>query len=150
MAVQHYRTRSVKKKEYQPEWLLVDASGEIVGRLASALAKRLQGKHNPWYTAHINCGARIIVINADKIRFTGKKEANKCYSSYTGYPGGQRSTSPAKLREKGQVNRILRHAVKGMLPKSRLSRNEFMKNLYIYSGEEHSHEGQSPKKIKIT
>ena len=113
------------------------------------MAKLLRGKYKPTFTPHVDCGDNVIIINADKIVFTGKKETEKVYTRYTGYPGGQRFNTPAELRKKNDgCERILRHAVKGMLPKGPLGRS-ILKNLYIYEGTEHKHQAQQPKAIDI-
>ena len=109
----------------------------------------IRGKYKPSFTPHVDCGDNVIIINAEKARFTGKKETEKLYTRYTGYPGGQRFNTPAQLRKrKDGVDRILRHAVKGMLPKGRLGR-ALLDNLYVYEGAEHPHEAQKPRAIDI-
>ena len=122
---------------------------QVVGRLASKVAKLIRGKYKPSFTPHVDCGDNVILINADKVVFTGKKETDKVYTRYTGYPGGQRFNTPAELRKKnGGVDKMLRHAVKGMLPKGPLGRS-LLNNLYIYEGTEHPHEAQKPNAIDI-
>ena len=122
---------------------------QVVGRLCSKVAKLLRGKYKPNFTPHVDCGDNVIIINASKAYFTGKKETDKVYTRYTGYPGGQRFNTPAELRtRKGGVDKIIRHAVKGMLPKGPLGRH-IMDNLYVYEGTEHNHEAQKPKAIDI-
>ncbi len=117
--------------------------------LASKVAKLIRGKYKPSFTPHVDCGDNVIIINAEKIVFSGKKETDKVYTRYTGYPGGQRFNSPAELRtRKGGVDKILRHAVKGMLPKGRLGR-ALLDNLYIFEGAEHDKQAQQPKNIDI-
>ncbi|MCD8288739.1 MAG: 50S ribosomal protein L13 [Prevotella sp.] len=144
-----YKTFSLRKEDVKKEWLVVDATDQVVGRLASKVAKLIRGKYKPTYTPHIDCGDYVIIINADKVVFTGKKETDKQYISYTGYPGGQRFINPARLRAKTNgSDKILRHAVKGMLPKGRLGRR-LLTHLYIYDGTEHAHEAQKPKAIDI-
>ena len=138
------KTPCPKSNLINQEWKLVDASNQIVGRIASLIAHYLRGKHSPAYAPHLP-GANVVVINAAQVRFTGKKMRNKMYISYTGYPGGQRSTTPKNLLEK-HPNRILEHAVRGMLPKNRLGR-ELFRNLFMYSGAEHPHHGQQPQVI---
>ena len=121
----------------------------MVGRLCSKVAKLIRGKYKPSFTPHVDCGDNVIIINAEKARFTGKKETEKLYTRYTGYPGGQRFNTPAQLRKRTDgVDRILRHAVKGMLPKGRLGR-ALLDNLYVYEGAEHPHEAQKPRAIDI-
>ncbi|MBO5233703.1 MAG: 50S ribosomal protein L13 [Prevotella sp.] len=144
-----YKTISVNKETAKKEWVVIDASEQVVGRLASKVAKLLRGKYKPTFTPHVDCGDNVIIINADKIVFTGKKETEKVYTRYTGYPGGQRFNTPAELRKKNDgCERILHHAVKGMLPKGPLGRS-ILKNLYIYEGTEHKHQAQQPKAIDI-
>ena len=144
-----YKTISVNKETAKKEWVVIDASDQVVGRLASKVAKLLRGKYKPTFTPHVDCGDNVIIINADKIVFTGKKETDKVYTRYTGYPRGQRFNTPAQLRKKNDgCERILRHAVKGMLPKGPLGRS-ILKNLYVYEGTEHKHEAQKPKAIDI-
>ena len=146
-----YKTISVSKEDAQAkkEWVVIDATDQVVGRLCSKVAKLLRGKYKPTFTPHVDCGDNVIIINADKVVFTGKKETDKLYTRYTGYPGGQRFETPAKLRlrEDGSV-RIIRHAVKGMLPKGPLGR-KLLDNLFVYPGTEHKHEAQKPKAIDI-
>jgi large subunit ribosomal protein L13 len=142
-----YKTQSVNKNTVNKEWILVDAKGRHVGRLASQLAVILRGKHKPYFTPHVDCGDRIVVVNAGKVRLTGKKWAQKNYVSHTGYPGGQRSMTAEWLKNQFPT-RILSHAVKGMLPKNRLGRKLFL-NLFIYEGQTHAHEAQSPKPVVL-
>ena len=131
------------------EWVIIDATDQVVGRLCSKVAKLLRGKYKPCFTPHMDCGDNVIIINAKKVIFTGKKETDKVYTRYTGYPGGQRFNTPAQLRKKNDgVERIIRHAVKGMLPKGPLGRS-LLNNLKVYEGTEHPHEAQKPKVIDI-
>ena len=142
-----YKTVSINKENAKKEWVVIDASDQVVGRLASKVAKLLRGKYKPTFTPNADCGDNVIIINAAKIVFTGKKETEKVYTRYTGYPGGQRFNTPAQLRKRNDGGeRILRHAVKGMLPKGPLGRS-LMNNLYIYEGTEHKQEAQKPKTI---
>ena len=144
-----YKTISMNKETVKKEWVVIDASGQVVGRLCSKVAKLLRGKYKPTFTPHVDCGDNVIIINAQKVVFTGNKETDKLYTRYTGYPGGQRFDTPAKLRlKKDGAERIIRHAVKGMLPKGPLGRS-LLYNLYVYEGTEHPHEAQKPKTIKI-
>ncbi|MCI6492128.1 MAG: 50S ribosomal protein L13 [Prevotellaceae bacterium] len=144
-----YKTVSINKENAKKEWVVIDASDQVVGRLASKVAKLLRGKYKPTFTPNADCGDNVIIINAAKIVFTGKKETEKVYTRYTGYPGGQRFNTPAQLRKRNDGGeRILRHAVKGMLPKGPLGRS-LMNNLYIYEGTEHKQEAQQPKAIDI-
>ena len=119
------------------------------GRFCSKVAKLLRGKYKPNFTPNVDCGDNVIIINADKVVFTGKKETDKVYTRYTGYPGGQRFNTPAELRTRANgIDKIIRHAVKGMLPKNRLGR-ALMDNLYVFEGAEHNKEAQKPKAIDI-
>lgn len=142
-----YKTVSLNAKTVNKQWILVDASDMVVGRLSSQIAKVLRGKHRAGFTPHVDTGDNVIVINAEKVKFTGKKFNDKEYISYTGYPGGQRFTSPRKLTEKFP-ERILEYAVHGMLPKSKLG-NALKRNLYIYAGTEHPHVAQKPTEVKF-
>lgn len=144
-----YRTISANKDTVNKEWVVVDATDQIVGRLCSKVAKLLRGKYKPNFTPHVDCGDNVIIVNAAKVVFSGKKETDKVYTRYTGYPGGQRFDTPESLRKReGGVEKMIRHAVKGMLPKGTLGRS-LMHNLYIYEGPEHKHEAQQPKQIDI-
>jgi len=144
-----YKTISANAATVKKEWVVVDATDQVLGRLASKVAKLLRGKYKPSFTPHVDCGDNVIIINADKIVFTGKKETEKLYTRYTGYPGGQRFNTPAELRKRPfGTERIIKHAVKGMLPKGRLGRH-LLDNLYVYNGTEHKHEAQKPKAIDI-
>ena len=126
---------------------MIDATDAVLGRLASQAAKILRGKHKPGYTPHVDCGDNVIIINADKVKLTGKKLTDKVYLRHTGYPGGQRFATPADyLRKKPEF--IIEKAVKGMLPRTRLGA-AILKNLKVYAGEEHPHAAQSPKTIKL-
>ncbi|AEI47592.1 50S ribosomal protein L13 [Runella slithyformis] len=140
-----YKTVSANSATVQKDWIVVDANGEILGRLASQIAKILRGKHKPYFTPHVDCGDNVIVINADKIRLTGKKMTDKEYVRHTGHPGGQRFATPREIMEK-HPHRVVEMAVKGMLPKNRLGRRMFT-NLYVYAGGEHPHSAQQPKEI---
>ncbi|MDC7994730.1 50S ribosomal protein L13 [Altibacter sp. HG106] len=142
-----YKTVSANKETVTKEWLLVDADGQTLGRLASEVAKFLRGKHKPYFTPHVDCGDNVIVINAEKIQLTGKKWQDKTYIRHTGYPGGQRSLSAEELKSK-HPERVIEKAVKGMLPKNRLGADLF-RNLKVYAGAEHGQEAQKPKKINL-
>ncbi len=142
-----YKTTYVNKTSAQKEWVLIDAENEVLGRLASKVAKILRGKYKPSYTPHVDCGDNVIIINAEKIALTGKKLTDKEYTRYTGYPGGQRFSTPETLLKKFP-ERIIEHAVKGMLPKSRLGR-AVLKNLHVFAGSEHNMQAQQPKKIDL-
>ena len=142
-----YKTISVKAEDAQKEWFVIDATNEILGRLASQVAKILRGKNKPSYTPHTNCGDYVIVINADKVKLTGAKMTDKVYVRHTGYPGGQRFATPADYLAK-KPEFVIEHAVKGMLPKTRLA-EAILKNLKVYAGAEHPHAAQTPKEIKL-
>jgi len=142
-----YKTVSANRKTVDKQWLLVDAEGQTLGRLASKVAKLLRGKHKPNYTPHVDCGDNIVVINAEKITLSGNKWDDKTYSRYTGYPGGQRHTTAKELLEKNP-GRIVEKAVKGMLPKNRLGADLF-RNLKVYVGSEHDQEAQKPTSINL-
>ena len=142
-----YKTISANKETVQKEWIVVDAQGEVLGRLASQIAYLIRGKHKTNFTPHVDCGDNVIVINAEKVRLTGAKMTDKVYTRHTGYPGGQRFSSPRLLLEK-HPERIIEHAVKGMLPKNRLGRRLYT-NLYVYAGEQHPHDAQQPKAVKF-
>jgi len=138
-----YKTLSAKNEEVERKWYIIDADGEVVGRLSSRIAHVLRGKHKPSYTPHVDCGDHVIVINADKVRFTGNKIDQKEYLRYSGYPGGQKSTTPRQLFKK-KPHEVIENAVRGMLPKNTLGREMFRK-LFVYAGEEHPHEAQKPE-----
>ncbi|EOR93996.1 LSU ribosomal protein L13p (L13Ae) [Arcticibacter svalbardensis MN12-7] len=142
-----YKTVSANKKTVNKEWVVVDAQGEILGRLSTKIAVMIRGKHKPTFTPNVDCGDNVIVINADKVKLTGNKLSDKTYVRYTGYPGGQRFISPKELMAK-HPERIIEKAVRGMLPKNRLGRALFG-NLHVYAGGEHPHAAQSPKEIKL-
>ena len=140
-----YKTVSANKATVEKEWFIVDAKDEILGRLASVVAMVLRGKHKPSFTPHVDCGDNVIVINAEKVKLTGKKMTDKQYVRYTGYPGGQRFQTPEDLLSK-KPEAVVEKAVKGMLPKSRLG-NAIFNNLHVFAGENHTHEAQQPKKL---
>ena len=144
-----YKTISANKATATKEWVVVDATDQVVGRLGAKVAKLLRGKYKPNFTPHVDCGDNVIIINADKVRFTGKKWTDKIYLSYTGYPGGQREITPAQLMAKPNgAEKLMKKVVKGMLPKNRLGA-KLLGNLYVYAGNEHKHEAQTPKVIDI-
>ena len=143
-----YKTISVNKATAQKGWVVVDGSGKVLGRLASEIAKMIRGKHKADYTPHVDCGDNVIVINADKIRLTGKKWTDKVYVRHTGYPGGQRTQTPLEVKEGKSSTILVERAVRGMLPKNRLGR-QLYKNLYVYEGAEHPHEAQTPKEVNL-
>lgn len=136
-------TYSAKNSDNEGKWLVVDAKDAVLGRLASAVAARLKGKHNPMYTPHVDTGDAVIVINAEKIVLTGRKLEQKTYYRHSGYMGGIKSITAKKLMEKKPED-LIRHAVKGMLPKNRLGRKLF-KKLHVYAGENHPHSAQQPE-----
>jgi len=142
-----YKTISANKITVNKEWIVVDAENAILGRLASEIAKIIRGKHKASYTPHVDCGDNVIVINADKIKLTGKKMTDKVYVRHTGYPGGQRFQTPRELLEK-HPTRVIEKAVRGMLPKNRLGRRLFT-NLFVYADGKHPHEAQQPKQIQL-
>ena len=142
-----YKTVSANKQTSGKKWLLVDAEGQTVGRLASKVAKLIRGKHKPSFTPHADCGDNVIVINAEKVSFSGTKLVDKEYVRYTGYPGGQRSLSAEVMLQK-HPERLIEKAVKGMLPKNKLGR-ELFRNLKVYVGSEHKQEAQKPEVINL-
>lgn len=142
-----YKTISLNKATAEKEWIVIDASNAVLGRLASEVAKRLRGKHKPGYTPHTDCGDNVIIINAEKIRLTGKKMDDKVYVRHTGYPGGQRFATPRLLLDRKPIA-VVENAVRGMLPKNILGRAMF-RNLHVFAGGEHTHEAQQPKEIKF-
>ncbi len=142
-----YKTQSLNAKTADKQWVLIDAEGEVLGRLASQVAKILRGKNKPGFTPHVDCGDNVIVVNAEKVKLTGKKLSDKLYMRHTGYPGGQRLTTPADYLKK-RPTFLVQKAVKGMLPRTRLGAVQ-LGNLKVYAGAEHPHEAQTPKKIKL-
>jgi large subunit ribosomal protein L13 len=143
-----YKTISANKATVTKEWVLIDAEGQVLGRLASKVAMLLKGKRKTNYTPHVDCGDNVVIINAEKVRLTGDKFTDKVYLSHTGYPGGQRETSPRNLMVK-KPTAVVEKAIKGMLPKNRLGR-EMFRNLYVYEGPEHPHQAQQPKLLTLT
>jgi large subunit ribosomal protein L13 len=142
-----YRTISVNKETADKQWVLVNAEGQVLGRLASHVAKMLRGKNKPFYTPHSDCGDYVVIINAEKILLTGKKLTDKVYVHYSGYPGGDKHTSPQEMLKR-RPTYVVEEAVRGMLPRTRLGRAIFG-NLHVYAGPEHPHQGQAPKEIDI-
>ncbi len=142
-----YKTKSAKSSEVERKWYVIDADGLIVGRLATKIATILRGKHKPSYTPHVDCGDYIIVINADKVRFTGAKMDDKVYLTYSGYPGGQKSKTAKEVMAKKPFA-IVEKSVKGMLPKSKLGKQMF-KKLFVYAGSKHEHQAQKPEKLEL-
>ena len=147
MDTQSYKTLSAKKEEVERKWYIIDAENEVVGRLCSRIAHVLRGKHKPSFTPHVDCGDYVIVLNADKVRFTGQKMNKKEYLTFSGYPGGQKSATPRDLMVK-HPGKVVENAVRGMLPKTKLGRAMF-KKLFVYAGEEHPHEAQNPQPLEI-
>jgi large subunit ribosomal protein L13 len=143
-----YKTVSLNKGTAIKDWVIVDADSKVLGRLSSEVAMILRGKKKPGYTPHVDCGDNVIVINADKIKLTGKKWTDKVYVRHTGYPGGQRFETPNEIVGKKSSTVLVEKAVRGMLPKSRLG-SELFRNLFVYEGAEHPHEAQKPKEVKI-
>lgn len=141
------KTYSAKPAEVQRDWYLVDATDKTLGRLASEIAHRLRGKHKAVFTPHVDTGDYIVVVNADKIRLTGRKESDKHYYWHTGYPGGLKSRNVAEVRAR-HPERLIKTAVRGMLPKNRLGR-AMLKKLKVYAGSEHRHHAQQPQPLEL-
>ena len=141
-------TRSIKPAEVEKKWHLIDAEGLVVGRLAAIIANHLRGKHKPSFTPHVDCGDHVIVINADKVKFTGRKMTDKIYYKHTGHPGGIKETTPAKGLEGRFPERVLEKAVQRMIPRGPLGRAQ-MKALHLYAGTEHPHDGQQPQTLDV-
>ena len=142
-----YKTVSLNKATVDKQWVVIDATNLALGRLASRVALVLRGKNKPGFTPHVDCGDNVIVINAEKVALSGKKMTDRVYTRYTGYPGGQRFTTPKEILAK-QPERLVERAVKGMLPKTRLG-DKIFHNLHVYAGPEHPHQAQNPKTIKL-
>lgn len=142
-----YKTVSANKNTVKKEWVLVNAENQVLGRLASEVAKILRGKHKPNYTPHVDCGDNVVIINAEKVRLTGNKWEAKEYIRHSGYPGGQSSLTAKELLKRKPVA-LVEKAVKGMLPKNKLGADLF-RNLYVYEGSEHDQKAQKPKEIKL-
>ena len=142
-----YKTVSLNKATVNKEWLVIDATDIPLGRLASRVALVLRGKNKPGFTPHVDCGDNVIIVNAEKIRLTGKKMTDRVYTRYTGYPGGQRFSTPKEILA-SRPEELIRMSVRGMLPKTRLG-DKLINNLYIYAGEEHKQQAQNPKTIKF-
>ncbi len=144
-----YKTVSLNAATVNKEWVVIDATDLVLGRLASRVALVLRGKTKPGYTPHVDCGDNVIIVNADKIQLTGKKMTDRVYLRYSMYPGGQKASTPADIIAKPNgYEKLIRRVVKGMLPKNKLASHVLM-NLYIYEGPEHKHEAQQPKAIDI-
>ena len=142
------KTYSAKPADIEKKWILIDAENMVVGRLAAVIATRLRGKHLPTFTPHMDCGDNVVVINADKVKFTGKKLGDKKYYRHTGYPGGIKETTPEKIMEGKFPERVVEMAVKRMLPRGPLGRQQ-LTNLKVYAGSEHPHEAQSPETLDV-
>ena len=141
-------TRSIKPAEVEKNWHLIDADGLVVGRLAVVIANHLRGKHKPSFTPHVDCGDHVVVINADKVRFTGNKMQDKRYYKHTGHPGGIKETSPAKVLDGRFPERVLEKAVERMIPRGPLGRAQ-MRALHLYNGTEHPHGGTQPQPLDV-
>ena len=142
------KTYSAKPAEIEKKWVVIDADGLVVGRLAALIASRLRGKHKPSYTPHVDCGDNVIVVNADKVALTGRKLTGKVYYRHTGYPGGIKETTPQKILTGKDPARVVQLAVKRMLPDGPLARKQFS-NLHVYAGAEHPHGAQKPEALDI-
>jgi large subunit ribosomal protein L13 len=142
-----YKTRFANAATVKREWYIVDAQGQTLGRICSRIASVLRGKHKPDYTPHFDAGDHVIVINADKVRLTGKKMTDKVYLSYSLYPGGQKATTPEALLA-SKPEQVIEKAVKGMLPKNTLGRAMYRK-LFVYAGPDHKHQAQQPKPLPL-
>ncbi|GGD35124.1 50S ribosomal protein L13 [Croceicoccus pelagius] len=142
------QTRSIKPAEVEKKWHIIDADGLVVGRLAVIIANHLRGKHKPSYTPHVDCGDHVVVINADKVKFTGNKTQDKKYYKHTGYAGGIKETTPAKILGGRFPERVLEKAVERMVPRGPLGRQQ-MKALHLYAGTEHPHDGQKPAVLDV-
>ena len=142
------KTYSAKPAEVEKKWLLVDAEDVVLGRLASVVANVLRGKHKPIYTPHVDCGDNVIVINAEKVRLTGKKRRDKVYYHHTGYPGGIKSNTADEILDGRFPERVIQKAVQRMVPRGPLGRQQ-LRNLKIYAGAEHPHAAQEPEKLDL-
>lgn len=142
-----YKTVSANKATVNKEWVIIDAEGQVLGRLATLAASMLRGKHKTNFTPHVDCGDNVIVINAEKVQLTGNKMTDKVYTRHTGFPGGQRTATAEQKLKKNPIS-LVETAVKGMLPKNRLG-SALYRNLHVYAGNEHPHEAQKPKKIEL-
>ncbi len=142
-----FKTKSVPKKEQQRNWLVLDAEDQVLGRFASQAAHLLRGKHKVSFTPNVDCGDKVIIINAEKVRLTGNKAAQREHLRHTGYPGGQRSTTPQEILDK-HPERLIEQAIRRMLPKNTLGRQMF-RNLFVYTGSEHPHEAQQPQVFEL-
>ncbi len=146
--IEAMKTYSMKPAEVQKKWLVVDADGVVLGRMAAEIAKILRGKHRPYFTPHVDCGDNVIVINAEKVHLTGKKLSDKIYYRHTGYPGGIKSRTAGDILSGKQPENVILKAVERMLPRSKLARQQ-MSNLRVYAGGEHPHEAQNPEVLDV-
>jgi len=137
------KTYSAKPSEVEAKWLVIDADGVVLGRLASEVAKIIRGKHKPTYTPHIDCGDHVVIINAEKVHLTGRKRENKVYYWHTGHPGGIKGRTAAKILDGAHPERVIEKAVERMVPRGPLGRDQ-MRKLRVYAGAEHPHEAQQP------
>lgn len=142
-----YKTISANKATVQKNWVVVDATDQILGRLGTKVAKLLRGKYKTSFTPHVDCGDNVIIINAEKVKLTGNKWNDRIYLSHTGYPGGQRESNPARILAKDPL-KLYKKVVLGMLPKNKLS-DAIIGNLYVYAGSEHPHDAQNPTAIDL-
>lgn len=144
-----YKTISANKETVQKEWVVVDATDQVLGRLCAKVAKLLRGKYKPNFTPHVDCGDNVIIINADKIQLTGKKWTDRIYYTYTGYPGGQREHTPASIMAKPNgAEKLFRRVVKGMLPKNKLGAKQ-LTNLHVFNGPEHPFADKNPEVLDL-
>jgi large subunit ribosomal protein L13 len=142
------QTKSIKPAEVEKKWMLIDAEGVVLGRLASLVAMRLRGKHKPQFTPHIDCGDNVIIINAEKVRLTGRKAEQDIFYWHTGYPGGIKGRSKGQILSGDHPQRVIEKAVERMLPKGPLGRRQ-LGNLRVYAGTEHPHEAQQPEVLDV-
>lgn len=142
------KTYSAKPAEVEKKWVLIDADGLVLGRLASQVAKILRGKHKPTFTPHIDCGDNVVIVNAEKVRLTGNKLSAKTYYWHTGYPGGIKNRRAGQILEGAYPERVILKAVERMIPRGPLGRQQ-MKNLRVYAGTEHPHEAQQPEALDV-
>ena len=147
MDTQSYKSVYLNKETVKKAWVVIDATDLALGRLASRVALVLRGKNKPGFTPNVDCGDNVIVVNAEKVALSGKKMTDRVYTRYTGYPGGQRFTTPKEILQTRPAE-LIRRAVKGMLPKTRLG-DKILGNLFVYAGPEHPHQAQQPREIKL-
>ncbi len=147
MDIRSFKTRSARAQDINRAWYVIDAKQQVVGRLASQVASILRGKHKPLFTPHVDTGDFVIIVNVDQVRFTGNKESAKLYYRFSGYPGGLRSRTAKEMRRR-RPEYLVRHAVKGMLPKGPLGR-QMLKKLKVYAGNDHPHQAQKPQVLAL-